>query len=94
MIDTICGVPVNAFKHDPSPSELGRIVGHMSIKEQASFLMWLAEQINESTAYIHRVERIAMLAETLVASETAECHGAASLFITELAKAIEKEANQ
>jgi len=89
--DTICGVFINAFKQPPTPRELGRIVGHMSVEDQATFLMDFAEAINDTTAYIHRSQRMAMLAEALVTQERAVISGMASNFLAELAALVESE---
>ncbi len=87
--DTICGVFINAFKERPTMRELGRLVAHLSIAEQADFLMEFADALADTTAYIHRAQRLTMLAETLVAKERAVEDGKASDFILKLGVCVE-----
>jgi hypothetical protein len=53
--------------------------------------MDFAEAINDTTAYIHRSQRMAMLAEALVTQERAVISGMASNFLAELAALVESE---
>ena len=50
MTDTICGIFIDQFKEKPTTRELGRLVAHLSIAEQADFLMEFAGALEDTTA--------------------------------------------